>query len=352
MNQVRLHVILGVAGILLFSHLQVMQGQVVNGTIFGIVRDSTGGVIAQVNITAKSVETGAVRSAVSDASGSYQIVSVPAGDYDVEAAVSGFKTAVRKGIAVTVGASVAANFELDVGEVQQKVEVQASPPQVDMTDAALGGLVSEHAVREVQLNGGDWLQLVTLQAGVVGNVGQQSSASFSNSRAARGNGASLAISGGRPTGNVFMVDGLVVNDYANASPGSGLNVNLGVEAIREFRVLTNEYSAEYGRSTGGVVTAVYKSGSNQLHGGVFEFLRNSSLDARNFFDAEKPPFRRNQFGGSVSGPIKKNKTFFFADYEELREVKGLAHVSFTLSPNARNGTLCANAQCSQTTPVS
>src|SRR5437879_1574437 len=208
MNQVRLHVILGVAGILLFSHLQVMQGQVVHGTIFGIVRDSTGGVIAQVNITAKSVETGAVRSAVSDASGSYQIVSVPAGDYDVEAAVSGFKTAVRKGITVTVGASVAANFDLAVGEVQQKVEVQDSPPQVDMTDAALGGLVSEHAVRELPLNGRDWLQLVTLQAGVVGNVGQQSSASFSNSRAARGNGASLAISGGRPTGNVFMVDGL------------------------------------------------------------------------------------------------------------------------------------------------
>src|SRR5207245_1839702 len=230
--------------------------------------------------------------------------------------------------------------ELAVGEVQQRVEVQDSPPQVDMTDAALGGLVSEHAVRELPLNGRDWLQLVTLQAGVVGNVGQQSSASFSNSRAARGNGASLAISGGRPTGNVFMVDGLVVNDYANASPGSGLNVNLGVEAIREFRVLTSEYTAEYGRSTGGVVTAVLKSGTNEFHGTMFEFLRNSALDARNFFDTEKPDFRRNQYGGSAGGPIKRNKTFVFGDYEELRENKGIPHTSDTLSPDARNGLVC------------
>src|SRR5258708_11724150 len=207
MNQVRLHVILGVAGILLFSHLQVMQGQVVSVTIFGIVRDSTGGVIAQVNITAKSVETGAVRSAVSDASGSYQIVSVPAGDYDVEAAVSGFKTAVRKGITVTVGASVAANFDLAVGEVQQKVEVQDSPPQVDITDAALGGLVSEHAVRERPLNGRDWLQLVTLQAGVVGNRGQPTPPPLFDSRAARGNRAAPAFFPGPPPPNLLLVDG-------------------------------------------------------------------------------------------------------------------------------------------------
>ncbi|HEX4595576.1 MAG TPA: TonB-dependent receptor, partial [Bryobacteraceae bacterium] len=270
---------------------------------------------------------------------------------DVEAAVSGFRTSVRKGISVTVGASVPVNFELAVGEVQQRVEVEAAAPLVDTTNAAMGGLVGENAVRELPLNGRDWLQLVTLQPGVIGGVGQQSSAGFSNSRAARGNGQSLSISGARPTGNVFLVDGLVVNDYSNASPGSGLNVNLGVDAIREFRVLTSEYTAEYGRSTGGVVTAVYKSGSNQFHGGVFEFLRNDALDARNFFDAQKPPFRRNQFGGSAGGPIIRNKTFIFGDYEELREVKGLAHNSFTLSPNARNGVVCANSACSQTTVI-
>ena len=168
-------------------------------------------------------------------------------------------------------------------------------------------------------------------------IGQQSAAAFSNSRAARGNGLALSISGNRPTGNVFLVDGLVVNDFANASPGSGLNVNLGVEAVREFRVLTSEYTAEYGRSTGGVVTAVLKSGTNEFHGTMFEFLRNSALDARNFFDTERPDFRRNQYGGSAGGPIKRNKTFVFADYEELRENKGIPHTADTLSPDARNG---------------
>lgn len=349
MKRFQARTILGVAGLmLLLAQATVMRGQVVNGTIFGTVHDSTGAVIPNVSVSAKSVETGAVRTATTDASGSYQILSVPAGDYEVEAAVSGFKTSVRKGINVTVGASVPVNFELAVGEIQQKVEVQDTPPQVDTTNAAMGGLVGEQAVRELPLNGRDWLQLATLQAGVVPGVGQPSSAGFSNSRAARGNGQSFSISGSRPTGNVFMVDGLVVNDYANASPGSGLNVNLGVEAIREFRVLTNEYTAQYGRSTGGVVTAVYKSGTNQFHGNIFEFVRNDAFDARNTFVGAKPPFRRNQFGGSAGGPVVKNKTFLFGDYEELREVKGLAHNSDTLSPNARNGIICANKDCSQT----
>jgi hypothetical protein len=328
-----------------------LKAQVVNGTIFGTVRDSSGAIIPNVTVSAKSVETGAARNAVTDNTGAYQILSVPAGDYEVEATVSGFRTSVHKGISVTVGASVPVNFELAVGEVQQRVEVEAAAPLVDTTNAAMGGLVGENAVRELPLNGRDWLQLVTLQPGVIGGVGQQSSAGFSNSRAARGNGQSLSISGARPTGNVFLVDGLVVNDYSNASPGSGLNVNLGIDSIREFRVLTSEYTAQYGRSTGGVVTAVYKSGTNQFHGGVFEFLRNDALDARNFFDGQKPPFRRNQFGGSAGGPIIKNRTFIFGDYEELRLVKGLAHNSFTFSPNARNGIVCANKDCSQTSVV-
>src|SRR5260370_18677253 len=248
-----------------------MHSQIVNGRIFGAVRDWSGGVIPNANVSAKNAETGAVRTAVTDVTGSYQILSVPAGNYEVEAAVSGFKTSVRKGITVTVGASLALNFDLAVGEIQQKVEVQDTPPQIDTTNASMGGVVGENAVRELPLNGRDWLQLVTLTAGVTGGIGQQSSAGFSNSRAARGNGQSLSISGGRPTGNVFMVDGLVVNDYSNASPGSGLNVNLGVEAIREFRVLTSEYTAQYGRSTRGVCTPVYQTGTNHFHRGVIQF---------------------------------------------------------------------------------
>ncbi len=273
MPKLNVRVLIGATALLGMALSPLTQGQVVNGTIFGTVRDPSGAVIPNVRVSARNTETGALREATSDTLGAYQILSVPAGDYELEATANGFKTSVHRAINVTVGASVPVNFELAVGEVQQRVEVQATPPQLETTNASMGGLVGENAVRELPLNGRDWLQLVTLQAGVAGGIGQQSSASFSNSRAARGNGEALSISGNRPTGNVFLVDGLVVNDYANASPGSGLNVNLGVEAIREFRVLTNEYTAQYGRATGGVVTAVYKSGSNQFHGGLFEFLR-------------------------------------------------------------------------------
>ena len=333
----------GLASVMLVACAEAARGQVANGAIVGTVRDATGGVMAAVTVSAKSLETGASRSATTDPAGAYQILSVPAGDYEVAAAAPGFQTSIRNPVVVNVGASAVINFELGLGEVQQEVTVSSDAPQVNLSDASLSGLVGEREVRELPLNGRDWLQLTTLEAGVKGGIGQQSSAAFSNSRAARGNGLALSISGNRPTSNVFLVDGLVVNDSTNASPGSGLNVNLGVEAVREFRVLTNEYTAEYGRSTGGVVTAVFKSGTNEFHGNGFEFVRNSALDGRNFFDVEKPDFQRYQFGGSGGGPIQKNQTFLFADYEELHEHKGLPHTSDTLSPDARNGIVCVRS---------
>src|SRR5712692_5833354 len=342
MTRCRVRSLLGLISILLVAEVQIARAQVVTGTILGTVRDPAGAVVPGVSISAKSLESGAVRTATTDGFGAYQILSVPAGNYEVDAVAQGFQTLVRNTVTVTVGASVTLNFDLVLGEVKQEVTVVSEAPTVNMMDATLGGLVGEQEVRELPLNGRDWLQLTTLQAGVNAGIGQQSAASFSNSRAARGNGLALSISGNRPTGNVFLVDGLVVNDFANASPGSGLNVNLGVEAVREFRVLTDEYTAEYGRSTGGVVTAVFESGTNEFHGNVFEFLRNSALDSRNFFDAQKPPFRRNQFGASVGGPVTKNKTFVFGDYEELRDNKGIPHASDTLSPDARNGIVCVS----------
>jgi hypothetical protein len=307
----------GLIILMVVAHVHVARGQIVNGAILGTVRDATGGAMTAVAVTARSLESGSVRTASTDSAGAYQILSLPAGDYEVAASAPGFQTSIRNRVTVTVGASVAVNFELGLGEVRQEVTVSAEVPQVNLRDASLGGLVGEREVRELPLNGRDWLQLTTLDAGVKGGIGQQSAASYSNSRAARGNGLALSISGNRPTGNVFLVDGLVVNDFANASPGSGLNVNLGVEAVREFRVLTNEYTAEYGRSTGGVVTAIFKSGTNQFHGNVFEFVRNSALDARNFFDVEKPGFERYQFGGSAGGPITKNRTFIFGSTKAL-----------------------------------
>lgn len=343
MKQPRVRFLLALLAAGVMTSTSVARGQVVEGAIRGTVHDPTGGVMAAVTVSAKNLQTGTTRTATTDSTGAFQILSVPAGNYEVTVAVQGFQTAVRTPVAVTVGASVTVNFDLVLGEVNQEVTVTSQAPQVNLTDASLSGLIGEREVRELPLNGRDWLQLTTLEPGVQGGIGQQSAATFSNSRAARGNGLALSISGNRPTGNVFLVDGLVVNDFANASPGSGLNVNLGVEAVQEFRVLTNEYTAEYGRSTGGVVTAIFKSGTNDFHGNAFEFVRNSALDATNYFDVEKPPFQRYQFGGSAGGPIVKNRTFIFGDYEELREHQGIAHTSDTLSPDARNGLVCVKA---------
>ncbi len=328
-----------------------LNAQAAFGTVLGNIQDQQGAVVPNVTVTARNLETGATRTATTDSTGAYRILNVAPGNYELTATATGFRKEIRNPVVVTISAESRVDFSLAVGAASEQVEVTAEAPQINTTNAALGGLVEEKEVRELPLNGRDWLQLSTLQAGVVGGIGQTDASQYSNSRAARGNGMSLSISGNRPTGNVFLVDGLVVNDYANASPGSGLNVNLGVEAVREFRVLTDEYSAAYGRSTGGVVTAAFKSGTNQFHGNAYEFARNSVLDATNFFDTTKPEFHRNQFGASAGGPIKKDKTFIFGDFEALREIKGIAHNSFTLSPDARNGLICANSACTSKTQV-
>jgi len=343
MSGIKLRVAMAMAGaiLLLVAGACDLKAQVASGSILGVASDTSGAVVANANITCTSVETGVARKATTDSTGAYLFAALPVGNYDLEASSQGFRSEVRKGVTVTVGASIAVNFTLAVGATEQTVEVTAEAPQVNTTDASVGGLVSETAIRSLPLNGRDWLQLATLQPGVTGGIGQSSV--IGGGRAATGNGEFLSIAGGRPTDNVFTVDNLIVNDYSNASPGSGLGVNLGVDGIREFRVLTNEYTAQYGRTSGGVVDAVYKSGTNQFHGGLFEFLRNSGLDAPNFFDnvggVTKPPYRRNQFGASIGGPIRKDKTFFFANYESLREVQGASDSSNTLSLNARQGIL-------------
>ena len=323
--------------------------QTVSGTILGIVQDQQGAVIANAEVSAKNLETGALRKAVSDANGTYRIASIPAGSYEVSAAIAGFKTDVRNGIVVTVGGDVAVNFSMTVGAITEQVQVSEVASQVDTSSSAMGGFVNSATIRELPLNGRDWLQLALLQPGALSNAGTQQA---DGSRAQRGNGLQLSISGGRMTENVFRIDGLVVNDYANSGPGSSLRVNMGVDAIREFSVLTNNYSAEYGRGSSGVVNAITKSGTNVIHGSAYYFHRNSALDARNFFDGKNiAPFRRHQYGGSLGGAIIKDKTFFFTNYEALTELKALSSLVDTLSLNARNGILCANSACSSTTQV-
>ena len=355
MTRLILAVGIAVAVSFLYMNPASLQAQTVSGTILGQIQDQQGAAIGKVQITAKSLDTGAIRTATADDSGAYRITSVPAGSYEVSAAIAGFKTEVRSGISVTVGADIGVNFSLTVGAVSEKVEVTAEAAQVDTSSSTLGGFVNSATIRELPLNGRDWLQLALLQPGVNLNNAQNQA---DGSRSQRGNGIAISISGGRPTDNAFRIDGLIVNDYSNAGPGSALRVNMGVDAIREFSVLTNSYSAEYGRGSGGIVNAITKSGTNEYHGSAYYFHRNSALDARNFFDngvapgakvATIPPFRRHQYGGAVGGVIRKDKTFFFSNYEALHEIKSLSTSDPTISVNARNGILCSNPPSCTTT---
>ena len=332
-SQVRVKVLLCLP-LLMLSIASAMTAQTVNGNLLGTVLDQQQAAVANAQVSSRNVDTGAMRTTTTDATGSYRIASVPAGNYEITITAAGFQTAVRSVITMTVGADVRVDFALTVGSVQQTVQVTGEAPNVDTTSSTLSGYVSENTIRQLPLNGRDWLQLATLQPGVL-TVQTQSQ------DVTGGMGTKMSISGGRPSQNVYRIDGMTVNDHTNNSPGNILGANLGVDAIREFSVLTSDYSAEYGRAAGGVINAITMSGTNAIHGDAFEFLRNSALDAKNFFDLTKPPFRRNQFGGSVGGPIKKDKLFFFANYEGLRQYQPASFSSETLSPNARNGILAS-----------
>ena len=247
----------------------------------------------------------------------------------------------RKGITLTVGQELILNLSLQVGSVSEQVTVSTEAPTVNLANATLGGLNDSRTVAELPLNGRSWTDLATLQPGV--HLSQDQPPINAGDRVKRGLGLELTISGARPQQNNYLLDGVNINDYANAGPGSVLGGNLGTDAVAEFSVLTTNYSAEYGRTSGGVISAVTKSGSNQFHGSAYEFLRNSALDARNFFDpATVPPFRRNQYGGSAGGPIQKDKTFIFGDYEGVSQGLGSTSLQNVPTADARSGKLFYN----------
>src|SRR4029077_7512970 len=231
----------------------------------------------------------------------------------------------------------ALNITLQVGQVSQTVEVTTEAPTVELTSSTLSAQVTGATVRELPLNGRSWTDLANLQPGVIAAESHSI-----NGDQNRGLGAQISISGGRPQLNNYRVDGISINDYANGGPGSVLGGNLGVDAIEEFTVLTSNYSAEYGKTAGGVVNAITRSGTNQFHGSAYEFIRNSAVDARNYFDGPTvPPFKRNQFGASAGGPIRKDKTFIFGDYESIRQSLGTTTPTRVLSTNARKGIIAA-----------
>jgi Carboxypeptidase regulatory-like domain len=300
----------------------------------GSITDGSGRPLPDVQVSAKNLATGVSRNASTNSEGLYTIPDLPPQVYEITASAPGFTTQVQTGVTLTVGGQLHVNIAMQVGNPQQVVRMAA--PSVNQAVSAVGGNVSSSTVRNAPLNGRDWTQLATLQAGV---TGIQTGSAEGGGNTERGFGAALSISGARPDQNNFRLDGISINDYANAAPGSVLGTNLGVDAVEQFSVLGSNYPAEYGRTSGGVINAVTRSGTNAFHGSVYEFLRNSALDARNFFDRKIPPFERNQFGASGGGPIQKGRAFFFADYEGLRQSLGVTQTDTVPSLSARSGQL-------------
>src|ERR1700724_1235675 len=326
------------------SHIDV-QTQVAGGAITGTVVDSSGRVIPNATVSITNVATGINRTVTTNEDGLYIAPNLLPASYELTFTAAGFRTDVRSGIELTVGATVSLNMTMQVGGSKEIVQVQTEAPDVQLATSDISAVVNATTVRELPLNGRSWTDLATLQPGV-NRIQTQPDFAQGTDRGNRGFGQQLTISGARPQQNNYRLDGISLNDYANGAPGSVLGGSLGVDAIQEFSVLTSNYSAEYGKTSGGVVNAITRSGTNQIHGSVYEFLRNSALDAKNYFDDPKkpiPPFKRNQFGGALGGPIFKNRTFFFADYEGIRQSKGITTVATVPSAAAENGDLCSHA---------
>ncbi len=321
-----------------------VQAQVAGGTITGTVVDSSGRVMPNVGVSITNLATGINRTVTTNEDGLYIAPNLLPASYELTFTAPGFKTDVRTGIELTVGATVTLNTTMQVGGTKETVQVQTEAPDVQLATSDISAVVNATTVRELPLNGRSWTDLATLQPGV-NRIQTQPDFAAGTDRGNRGFGQQLTISGARPQQNNYRLDGVSLNDYANGAPGSVLGGSLGVDAIQEFSVLTSNYSAEYGKTSGGVVNAITRSGTNQFHGSAYEFIRNNKLDARNFFDdptLSTPPFKRNQFGGAVGGPIFKNRTFFFADYEGVRRSKGITTVATVPSVIARTGALCSN----------
>ncbi|HYR85012.1 MAG TPA: TonB-dependent receptor [Terriglobia bacterium] len=327
--------------VILGGHL--VSAQVTTGTISGVVQDSSGAVIPGVAVTARNTDTRTARTVTTDEGGRYTAPELSLGNYEVQAQLLGFQTEIRNGIRLTVGREAVVNLALKVGQVSDTVTITGEAPLVESTTATLSALVDERTIRDLPLNGRSYDKLALLQPGVVIVGAGQAGAAFDY-----GKGQRFSVSGSRPYANSFVLDGTGINDHANATPAGAAGTNLGVDGIREFQIITNVATAETGFSTGGVISAVTRSGSNEMHGSVFEFLRNNSLDTPGYFDGGVvAPLRKNQFGGALGGPIKKDKTFFFGTYEGLRQSKGTSNTGIVPTALAKQGILP-----SFTTPVS
>lgn len=309
-----------------------VYAQIVGGSIGGTVRDSSGAAVSGAVVTVKNLETGAARTLTTANDGRFSAPSVPVGEYSVSVARDGFQTQERTGVSLVVGQSLQLDFDLGVGAVREEILVDATGAGVNTTTQQTAGLIDERQVKELPLNGRSYDELLTLNPASV-NYTAERSGSIGTSNSSVGN--MFAVSGRRPQDNLFLLNGIEYTGASliNVTPGGTSGQLLGVDAVREFNVQTDTYGASYGKRDGAQVSLVSTSGTNRLHGAAFEFLRNSALDARNYFDAGSiPEFQRNQFGGSLGGPIRTNRLFLFGNYEGFRQNWGLSAV--TLVPDS------------------
>lgn len=295
------------------------------GEITGTITDQTGAVVPGAKVVATNTATAVSQSTVTSAAGAYTIPNLLVGTYDVAVAAKGFKTGEAKGITLDVSQQRRVNFTLTLAGVQSTVEVNAAPPLLNTTNGMLAGLVSEEQVQNLPLNGRDIANLVMIQPGMAQDTGGMGWM-----------GPQWISNGNRGETLTGTLDDADVSD---AEMGTLQFTNFNLDAIAEFKVLQNDYSAQYGRGGGTITEIVSKSGTNQFHGSAFEFLRNSTFDARNFFATSVPPFKRNEFGGTFGGPIKKDKTFFFVEYAGLRQRLGEPNIVAVPTAAERNGAI-------------
>jgi hypothetical protein len=324
--------------------------QMPTATILGVAKDTSGGVLPGVTVTVTNIDTGLTRTLKTGDDGEYRVPELPVGHYEVKGEHPGFKTVTRNGITLEVTEQAVINMDFQVGSAEQRVIVTEEAPMINTQDATLGGTVSETKMTELPLNGRNYIDLALLQPGVDKDKNQNNQ-----------EGTSFSVNGAPPRSNNFTLDGAILQNMLGRSPVAGNSGDaLGLDGIKEYTILAGTFQAEYGLGMGSQMVAVSKSGTNQFHGDVFEYLRNDAFDANTFFnnqqDVSKAPLRKNQFGGAFGGPIKKDKTFFYAVYEGIRESQGVpitnpvpsvgCHpANATAANNYGAGTTISAAQC-------
>ena len=302
-------------------------------TISGTVEDPNRSGLPGVTLTVRNTDTALTRTVATSPEGRYVIAGLPPGHYDLRAELASFKPHVRRGLQLTVGQALVVNIAMEVGGLSEEVTVTGDTPLVNTSSAELSYLVGADTIDALPLNGRNYTDLALLQPGVLAYPHRDGGSVVAH-------GLGMSINGQDPRSNVYLLDGTLQNDFTNGPAGSAAGTSLGTETVREFRVESNAYSAEFGRNSGGQINVLTKSGANSVDGSAYEYHRNDAFDARNYFDtAEQPDFHRNQFGATIGGPIARDRTFFFLGYEALIERLGKTVSTVVPDDNARQGIL-------------